>query len=279
MKKFKTKTKIEQICWILVLLVCLAAFMVPLFYMISMSFRTQTNIFQPSLFVSEMTLDNYKTVLTQNPELIYNFLSSIIITISSVVLVVVCSSMAVFGFSRKNVHGKVVLYNMILCTLMVPISALVIPLTQINSKLGLLDNYFGLIFPYAALGIPYGITILQGFMMGIPKELEEAAIIDGCGTVTLFLKIVVPLLKPGIIVIAIWQFLTSWNEFFLALCTMTQKTTKTLPLIAQQYQGMYFSQPGALFATLVMITIPMVIFYICVQKQFVKGLTSGAVKG
>ncbi len=279
MKKGKFKFKISTLICIIILAVCVTFFMIPLLYMISMSFRTQNNMFSPTLFVAEMTINNYITVITDNPELIYNFLASFTITITSVIFVVISASMAVFGFSRKNVHGKVFIYNLILCTLMVPISALVIPLTQINSKLGLLDNYFGLILPYAALGIPYGITILQGFMQGIPKELEEAAIIDGCSTTKLFIRIIVPLLKPGIVVIAIWQFLTSWNEYFLALCTMTQKTTKTLPLIAQQYQGVYFSQPGVLFATLVLITIPMIIFYICIQRQFVKGLTAGAVKG
>ncbi|MDO5147093.1 MAG: carbohydrate ABC transporter permease, partial [Eubacteriales bacterium] len=179
----------------------------------------------------------------------------------------------------KNVYGKVFLYNLILCTLMVPISALVIPITQLNSKMGLLDNYFGLIFPYIALNIPYAVTILQGFMKGIPKELEEAAGLDGCNIFQLYSKIVVPMLKPGIVVVAIWTFLTCWNEFFLALCTMTKATTKTLPLIAQQYKGVYNSQPGILFAILIIITIPMIVFYSIVQKQFVKGMTAGAVKG
>ena len=145
--------------------------------------------------------------------------------------------------------------------------------------MGLLDNYFGLILPYIALNIPYAVTILQGFMRGVPKELEEAACLDGCNIVQLYTRIVMPMLKPGIVVVAIWTFLTCWNEFFLALCTMTKATTKTLPLIAQQYKGVYNSQPGILFAILIIITIPMIIFYCIVQKQFVKGMTAGAVKG
>lgn len=265
--------------WLLLLTAIMAVWLIPLFYMVSMSFRTQDNIFAPTLFVNEMTLKNYVTVLTQNPTLPLNFLSSFVITVASVVLVTLFASMAVFGLSRKNVHGKSIIYNLLMSTLMVPISALVIPLTQISSKLSWLNTYKGLILPYTALGIPFAMVILKGFMDEFPIELEEAAMIDGCGTVRLFSMIVVPLLRPGIIVIVIWQFLTSWNEFFLALVIMNKKETMTLPLIAQQYQGMYFSQPGALFATLVMITIPMIIFYICVQKQFVKGLVSGAVKG
>ena len=236
---------------------------------------------EPKLFIADITFKNYVNVIENNPLLIKNFVNSIVITVVSVILVTICASMAVFGFSRKNVHGKVLIYNIILCTLMIPLAGLVVPLTQLNSKLGWINNYCGLIFPLTALGIPYAITILQGFMTAIPRELEEAALIDGCGMVRLFIQIICPLLKPGIVVIVIWQFLTSWNEFFLSMCTMTQEreSMKTLPLIAQQYNGAYFSQPGTLFAALTLITIPMLVFYILVQKQFVKGLTAGAVKG
>lgn len=254
-------------------------FLFPLIYMLSMSFRTADNMYEASIFVEGMTTRNYYKVLTENTNLIGNFFSSMIITISSVILVSICSAMAVFGLSRKNVHGKVFMYNLLLTTLMVPISGLVIPLTQLNSKLGFINTYTGLILPYVALGIPFAITILQGFMESIPRELEEAAMVDGYGLVRLFVSIIFPLLKPGLIVVSIWQFLTSWNEFFLALCTLTNKSIQTLPLVAQQYNGAYFSQPGSLFAALTIITIPSLIFYVLFQNQFVRGLTAGAVKG
>lgn len=275
----KNKTKLEQAGWLAILIFATFILLIPLIFMISLSFRGQNTIYDPSLWVMDFTLKNYSKAFTDNPTIIYNFLSSLVISAAATGFTIIFSSMAVFGFSRENVHGKIIIYNLILCALMVPISALVIPITQINSKMGLLDNYFGLIFPYIALNIPYAITILQGFMSGIPKELEEAAIIDGCNTPKIYLNIVMPLLRPGVVVVAIWTFLTCWNEFFLALCTMTKATTKTLPLIAQQYQGVYNSQPGVLFAILVTITVPMVIFYVIVQGQFVKGMTSGAVKG
>lgn len=273
------KKKFQQIPWIIVLVFIMLVFMIPLIFMVSMSLRTNDTIGMPQLFVADVTFKNYSNVFHQNPELWKNFMSSIVITIASVCLVTVCSSMAVFGFSRKNVHGKVLIYNILLCTLYVPIAGLVVPITQLNSRIGWINNYFGLIFPYTALGIPFAITILQGFMMGIPKDLEEAAVIDGCGIVRMFVQIICPLLKPGIVVIVIWQFLTSWNEFFLAMCTLTDNSIKTLPLVAQQYNGTYFSQPGTLFAALTLITIPMLVFYVFVQKHFVKGLTAGAVKG
>lgn len=273
------KDKKKQIIWIPVLLLGTAICLIPLVFMISMSLRGPDTIGLPQLFIPEVTLKNYETVLIQNPGLWKNFLGSVIVTVTSVVLVTVCAAMAVFGFSRKNVHGKALVYNVLLCTLMIPIAGLVVPITQLNAGLGWINSYQGLIFPYTALGIPFAITILQGFMGGVPAELEEAAVIDGCGIIRLFVQIVCPLLRPGIVVIVIWQFLTSWNEFFLAMCTLTKDTMKTLPLTAAQYNGAYFSQPGTLFAALTLITIPMLVFYILVQRQFVTGLTAGAVKG
>lgn len=277
--KRNKKKRYNNKLWKLLLTIAVIAAVIPLIYALNLSFRTQNSIYSPKLFVLDLTIGNYIKAIVDNPTIINNFISSLVISLVSTVVTVLCASMAVYGFSRKNVYGKIFLYNLILCTLMVPISALVIPITQLNSKMGLLDNYFGLILPYIALNIPYAVTILQGFMKGIPHELEEAACLDGCNIFQLYSKIIMPMLKPGVVVVAIWTFLTCWNEFFLALCTMTKATVKTLPLIAQQYKGVYNSQPGILFAILIIITIPMIIFYCIVQKQFVKGMTSGAVKG
>lgn len=264
--------------WIAVLALIGFAWITPLIYMVSMSFRPPETAFEPVLFIPPYILDNYLTVISQNP-LYLNFISSIIVTVCSVAIVAATASMAVFGLSRRGVRGKKFIYNLLMITLMVPISTLVIPLTQINSSFNFLNKYQGLIFPYAALGIPFSLAILKGFMDDFPSELEDAATVDGCGDFRLFVNIVLPSLKPGMVVIIIWQFLTSWNEFFLALVTISDKNMKTLTLIPMQYQGFYFSQPGCLFAILVIISIPMIVFYALVQKNFVKGLMSGAIKG
>jgi len=275
MKKNKSNSEWK---WILVLSIVGAIWMVPLIFMVSMAFRTSENAFEPVLFIKPFILDNFKTVISDNP-LYLNLFSSIIITVSSVIIVALVAAMTAFGLSRKGVKGKNLIYNVLMITLMVPISALVIPLTQINNHFHWLNKFQGLIFPYAALGIPFALVILKGFMDAFPAELEDAATVDGCNDYRLFASIVVPSLKPGLVVVVIWQFLTSWNEFFLALVTINDKNLKTLTLIPMQYQGFYFSQPGCLFAILVLISIPMIVFYGFVQKSFVKGLMSGAVKG
>jgi ABC-type sugar transport system, permease component len=275
MKKKKINT---EWAWIIGLLAVGCIWMIPLIFMVSMSFRTPEKAFEPVLFTTPVIFDNFKTVISQNP-LYLNFIASGVVTVSSVAIVALIASMTAFGLSRKGVKGKNIIYNLLMITLMVPISALVIPLTQINSSFNWLNKYQGLIFPYAALGIPFAMVILKGFMDEFPAELEDAATVDGCGNYRLFAYIVIPSLKPGLVVVIIWQFLTSWNEFFLALVTLNDKNMKTLTLIPMQYQGFYFSQPGCLFAILVIISIPMIVFYALVQKNFVKGLMSGAVKG
>lgn len=272
------KSNRYSIYWRIGLLIVGAISMIPLIYLISMSFRTPETAFDPVIFKWPIVLDNYKTIFAEN-ELYKNFISSMIITVTTVVLVTLFASMAAFGLTRKEVKFKNGIYNLLLITLMVPICSLLIPLTQINSSLNMLNKYQGLILPYTALGIPFALVILKGFMDNFPTEIEEAAKVDGCSNFILFFKIVLPTLRPGIIVVVIWQFLTTWNEFLLALVVMSEKNMKTLTLVPMLYQGQYFSQPGALFAILVIISIPMIVFYILVQKYFVQGLMSGSVKG
>ncbi|MDR2020710.1 MAG: carbohydrate ABC transporter permease [Treponema sp.] len=271
-------SKRRQRPWILLLAVIGYVWMIPLIYMISMSFRTAENAFDPQLFTLPMTLHNYKVVISENP-LHVHFFISLAISICSVAIVTLGAAMAAFGFTRKDVKFKKSLYGVLLSTLMVPISALVIPLTRLNASMGWLNKIQGLIFPYSALGIPFALVILKGFMDAFPRDLEDAATIDGCGNWRLFFQIVFPMLRPGVIVVVIWEFMTCWNEFFLALVTMSEQMMKPLPLIPMQYSGMYFSQPNALFAILVLVSIPMILFYVFMSRKFMQGLMSGAVKG
>lgn len=270
--------KQKQHLWSLILSVIGFVWMCPLIFMVSMSFRRPEKAFEPVLIIFPFVLQNFKLVLSQN-NLLPNFISSAVITSASVFLVTLTAAMAAFGLTRKQIIGKTFIYNLLMLTLMVPISALVIPLTQINSALGWINSYQGLIFPYTALGIPFGLVIMKAFVDNVPKDLEDAAIVDGCGVWRLFFLIILPVVRSGLIVVMIWQFLTSWNEFFLALVTMSETGKKTLTLIPMQYQGFYFSQPGALFAILVIICTPMILFYALVQKYFVRGMLAGAIKG
>jgi ABC-type glycerol-3-phosphate transport system permease component len=141
------------------------------------------------------------------------------------------------------------------------------------------NSWFGLIGPETALGIPFGTVIVKGAMDEIPVALEEAAVIDGAGSFTVPWRIVVPLIRPSLIVVAVWQFLFSWNEFFLALVVMTRNSLKTLPLAPLYYEGPYMTDPGKLFAVLTLIAVVPMVVYLILQRWFVAGLLAGSVKG
>ena len=136
-----------------------------------------------------------------------------------------------------------------------------------------------MIGPNAALGIPFATVIVNEAMAAIPDELEEAATLDGASSLTVLWRIVVPLIRPALIVVAIWEFLFAWNEFFLALVIMTRNAMKTLPLAPLYYQGPYMTDPGKLFAILTLIAVVPMILYACLQRWFVGGLMAGGVKG
>ena len=230
------------------------------------------------LFINGVSVQNYVTVFVDAP-LARHFLNSAIVTIPSVVLVVIISSLAAFAFSRLQFFWKNVWFYLLLLTLMLPIPTLIIPIFQINKNLGLNDTYFGLILPYTALGVPFAMIILRSFFDRFPKEIEEAAILDGCSSLDVYWRIMMPVSWPALSVIVIWQFMTSWNEFILALVTMTSNDVKPLTLVPLVYSGQFMVRPGPMFAILTLITIPVVLVYYLMQRFMVSGLTAGAVRG
>ena len=164
-------------------------------------------------------------------------------------------------------------------TLMLPIPTLVVPIFQINKALGLNDRYLGLILPYTALGVPFAIVILRSFFAGFLREIEEAAILDGCTPFGIYWRIMMPVSWPAVAVVIIWQFMTSWNEFILALVTMNTNQVKPLTLVPLVYSGQFMMRPGPMFAILTLITLPVIVVYYLMQRFMVSGLTAGAVRG
>lgn len=265
--------------WVMVLLIALGViWLVPDLYMISISLRTPVNAFDPHLLAFPMTLANYWIVITQNP-LLHFFVNSLIVTGGTVVLVIVVASLCAFGISILHLRGSQTLFALLLVTLMVPLSALVVPVAVLLGRFGWINSYQGLIGPYTALGIPFALVLFKAFLDDFPADIHEAALLDGCTTWQLYWYVVLPLLRPIIGFVGIWQFVTSWNEFFLALVVMTQNSMKTLPLVPMEYSGMYMANPGALFAILCIIALPLIVLYILVQRMFVRGLLEGSVKG
>ena len=262
----------------LILLAVLLLWMIPEIYMISVALRSPDAAFAPQLFTFPITFDNFITVIRENPLLTF-FCNSLVITCGTVAIVLMAASTFAFAASVLKLRGSMLMYTSLLTTLMIPIASIVLPIAIMLKSFGWINSYQGLILPYAALGTPYAIVIIKTFMDDSPRDLFEAALIDGCSRWQLFRHVAVPLIKPAVIFVAVWQFIVTWNEFFLALVVMTDSDHKTVTLVPMQYSGMYMANPGALFAILVIIAVPLLFLYTLVQKYFIAGLLSGAVKG
>jgi raffinose/stachyose/melibiose transport system permease protein len=262
----------------LILSLVLLLWMVPEIYMVSVALRSPDAAFDPQLFTLPITLQNFVTVMRENP-LLHFFGNSLLITCGTVGIVLGAASTFAFAASVLKLKGTMLLYTSLLTTLMIPVASIVLPIAIMLRGFGWINTYQGLMLPYAALGTPYAIVIIKTFMDDSPRDLFEAALIDGCTAWQLFHHVAIPLIKPAVIFVAVWQFIVTWNEFFLALVVMTDSSHKTVTLVPMQYSGMYMANPGALFAILVIIAVPLLVLYTFVQKYFIAGLLSGAVKG
>jgi raffinose/stachyose/melibiose transport system permease protein len=263
------------------LVTLLAAFwLIPVAMMVSVALMPSASrdVLLGGLIVLRPTLENFAQVWRDNP-LPQFFLNSLLITVPTVILVLMISSLAAFGFSRLPFRGSGIWYILLMLTLMIPIPTLVIPLFQTAKQLGLLNNYLGLILPYTALGIPFAVVVLTSYFSRLPRDLEDAARLDGCTSFQVYRQILLPLSLPAMAVVFIWQFMVSWNEFILALVLMQEEGRKPLILVPLIYNGVYLSKPGALFAILTIITVPVILIYLFMQRYFISGLTAGSLKG
>ena len=212
------------------------------------------------------------------------FFNSVEVTLASVSLIVALGAMAGYALSRfYHPLGKLT-YWLFLAGLMIPSQLAIVPLFFEMRSLGLLNSKLGLILVYAANGLPFAIFILAGFFRSLPKALYEAAVIDGCGEASAFFRVLLPLAKPGLITVAIFQFIGVWKEYFYAFMLLGGDTTgsaRTLPLglanlsITAEYRTDY----GMLFAGIMLVTIPILVVYALMQRHIVKGVAAGALKG
>lgn len=230
------------------------------------------------LMIDRVSLSNYETVFADAP-LPQHFANSLMITIPSVLLVTAVSSLAGYAFARLEFFAKQFWFYLLMLTLMLPIPTLIIPVFKINKAMGLYNTYWGLILPYVAFGVPFSMIILRSFFDGFPRQIEEAAILDGCSTFDIYWRIMLPVSWPALAVVIIWQFMTSFNEFILALVTIESNSLKPLTLVPLIYSGQFMVRPGVMFAVLTLITIPVIVVYYLMQRYMVEGLTAGAVKG
>jgi raffinose/stachyose/melibiose transport system permease protein len=264
---------------IYVVMACFSALVVfPLVVMVFGSFKTQFEFYaNPWGLPSTFNWSNYIYAWQQAqiPRFIVN---SVIVAAGTVGLTLVLASCAAYGFSTFTFRGGRALFLMFVLLLIVPVPVGIIPLYVIVVRLHLVDTYFALILPYTSGSLPLSIFILRAFFQSIPQELTDAARMDGCNQFTAFLRIILPISRPGLATVIILTFLNSWNEFFLALIFIHNPSLMTLPLGLQAFFFQYSVQWNYLFAALTMSIVPVIVVYLAMQRQFIAGLTAGAVR-
>lgn len=256
-------------------------FFFPLYWTFMTSFKTTAQIFveKPIFFTKEFYTGNYAEIF-QKSHVAQFFINSIIVAGCTTFISLVLATMAGFGFNRYNFKMKAILQNSALIVRMIPALVYTIPYYIIYSKLHLLDTLLGLILAYISFALPLAIWLAINFFAEIPKEVYESAEMDGCSEYKLYWYIAVPLVKAGMVVIAILVFIGAWNEFGLALVLQASDAKKTLPIgIASMIQSNKDTPSGSLAAAGMIAMIPAVILSLTTQKYIVKGTMAGAVKG
>ena len=261
-----------------VAVIALAAF--PVYWMVNTSFRTNLDIrSDPQLLPMHGTLANYRTVFERD-FFWTSFRNSIMVTLLTVALALFTAFLAALAISRFRFRGRVAFLVLILIVQMVPAEALMISLVKVLEGWHLRNSIVGLTIAYLAFVVPFTVWTLRGFVSGVPKELEEAAMVDGASRLRAFFTVTFPLVAPGLVATGIFAFIQAWNEFTYALVIMDRPSKQTLPVWIQFFnEGERGTNWGGVMAASTLITIPVIVFFLLVQRRVVAGMTAGAVKG
>ncbi len=274
------RKKIRQII-VLVLLVAVVLLMIfPFIWMLSTSIKPPEEIFTqvPRWIPLNPTLDNFKNILFKTSFPRY-FLNSVVVGFVTMVVALAVTVFAGYALSRYNFRGKNIFSMWLLVSQMFPPVLLIIPIFVFMLKLGLVNTYASLIITYATFALPFSTWMLKAYFDTVPIDLEEAAKVDGCNQVQALTKIILPLAAPGIVTVALFIFVLAWHEYMFALTLTSTTEMRTLPVGISLFLGEYRTLWGSLMAGSVIVTAPVVVFFVYLQRYIVQGLTLGAVKG
>ena len=279
------KLKFKNIPTHIILILVSIISIFPFIWLLSTSLKGGgENIFAypPTIIPKDFTLDNYIGVW-HRVDLMRYFINSMIVAGAAVVLNLILSSLAAYPLARMEFKGKKITFFAILATIMIPFQAIMLPVYLITLKLHLVDSYgdvfgfIGLVMPFAVSA--FGIFLMRQAFLAIPREMEEAAIVDGCNVFQVFWKVLLPMVKPSLAVLAIFTFIGSWGEFLWPSIVLTKEAMYTLPVGVNNLQGMFSSNWRYIAAGSIISTIPIIIFFLCMQRYFISGENEGAVKG
>jgi multiple sugar transport system permease protein len=253
----------------------------PLLWMLSVSFKSPRELVElyPSFIPDEPTLENYRIALADN-ELVQSAVNSLKIAVASALVTTAIGLPAAYVLARRRGFLTNIGLGWILLSQMFPLILIIIPLFLLLKDIGLANTHIGLVLVYAVWALPFVLWMLQSYVRGIPKELEEAARADGATRFQILVGIVAPLLMPGVVVTTLFAFITAWNEFFLALVVLQSAELYTLPLKLKQFVGIEgIVRLGPLAAAALLATLPSLVLFAIIQRWLTRGLMSGAVKG
>ncbi len=271
---YQTQKKVFTIVVGAILLIAALIALFPFVYMFLVSL-TQKESLNLDFLGEELSFINYSRVIN-NYDLVVNIKNSLIVTISSCVLNCIFSSMAAYAFAKKKFVGNNFVFSIFVATLMIPGQVTLIPTFSMLRDLGMLNTYPALFLPIINA---FGVFLIRQFMVGVPNELLESARIDGCGENRIFLSIVVPLVKPVLISLVIFTFISSWNNYLWPLVVTTDPGMNTLTLAIATLQGNYSTNYGLVMAGATLTFIFPFVLYIFLQKQFVEGIALSGIKG
>ncbi len=253
----------------------------PFYWLVTFSFKSNTEIFDSHNLAGlprVWRLENYTDALLGGGILTY-FLNSVFYSVVTVAVSTILAAMAAYAIIRMSWKLKGIASMIFTLGIMIPVQATLLPLFQALDRMGLRQGYLGLLLPYIAFAMPMSIMILSGFYRSVPREIEEAACIDGCGIYAMFFRIILPIVRPGIATASIFAFLNTWNELLFANTFVDKQELKTLPVGIMSFVGEHSTNWGVIGAGMVVATLPTVVIYFLLSKQVQESLTIGAVKG
>ena len=281
MKKMK-KSPVEKLISIITyILLSFFAIMClyPIFWLLLASFKTNKELYMnPWGMPAAWSFVNYQNAIVKGNVLIYCG-NSVIIAVAAVIAISFLATMVSYALTRMQWKLSELVYNIFLAGMMIPIYAMIIPLFSMFKAMGILDTYLAVIIPHIAVGLPMGIFIICGFMRSIPRELEEAAIIDGASIYQCFGQIILPITRASIVTVAVVQFINVWNDLLLPRIFLTSSKKMTLPVGLTNFQAQYSTDYVGMIAAVIITIVPSIIVYVILHKQIMEGMVAGAVKG
>jgi N,N'-diacetylchitobiose transport system permease protein len=253
----------------------------PVYWMVSTAFKPDSDIYSytPTWFPTHLTLDHFRAAL-ERPYFWTDVKNSVIVVSITVVISLALAFFAALALARYRFSGRKLFIVLVIGIQMLPQAGLIIPLYVVLGKYHEVNHLSGLILVYLTFSLPFCVWTLRGFIVGIPKELEEAAMVDGASRIGAFVRVVLPLVAPGLVATSVFAFITSWNEYIFARTILANGSTQTITVWLSYFTGGNRATDwGALMAASTVISIPVVVFFLFVQRRIAFGLTAGAVRG